>query len=661
MTELSRLETNLPPEQQAIRAKCFHPSRTFVEFKKEEIEQSIPDRFEKIVGKYPERIAVKTRNHTLCYDAVNKAANRMARAILRERGDGAEPVALLLDHEAPMIAAILGVLKAGKFYVPLDPTHPQSRLACLLEDSQAALIVTNNKHLSLTMELASKNYSSLNIDELGDAPTENLSLTISPDRLAYMRYTSGSTGEPKGVLEKHRNLLHVVMQETNAFHLCADDRLTFLGSWGKHIFRGLLTGASLFPANVKEEGLGYLAKWLAEEEITSLHSTSTLFRHIVDTFTGEDTFPALRLVRLAGEPVLKRDVESYKNHFSSQCILVNELASTEAGGITAYFIDKQTETTSDIVPVGYALDDVKVLLLNDEGKNVRFDEIGEIAVQSRYFFSGYWRKPELTRAAFLTDPEGGDEQIFLTGDLGVMCSDGCVEHRGRKDFRVKIRGLRVELEEVEAVLRQHAAVQEAVILAREDEASDERLVAYVAPRVGQTPGINELRSFLKARLPGYMVPSAFLIVEVLPLTPNGKVDRRALPDPGKSRPEIDAPYVSPRTAVEEALVTIWAGVLSLDQVGIHDNFFDLGGHSLSATRVVSRVIQTFQLEIPLQALFQAPTVADMAAVITESQAKSLDAVELNQIVAELESLSDEEAQRLLADANKTNSTTNRHE
>jgi len=144
MTELSRLETNLPPEQQAIRAKCFHPSRTFVEFKKEEIEQSIPDRFEKIVGKYPERIAVKTRNHTLCYDAVNKAANRMARAILRERGDGAEPVALLLDHEAPMIAAILGVLKAGKFYVPLDPTHPQSRLACLLEDSQAALIVTNN-------------------------------------------------------------------------------------------------------------------------------------------------------------------------------------------------------------------------------------------------------------------------------------------------------------------------------------------------------------------------------------------------------------------------------------------------------------------------------------------------------------------------------------
>jgi amino acid adenylation domain-containing protein len=604
MTDDRRWNLNLPPEQEAIRARCFHPTGTFVEFKKEEIEQSIAERFEQVFSKYPDRIAVKTRSQALSYQELNRAANGVAHAVLARQGDGNEPVALLLTNAAWIAAGTLGVLKAGKIYVPLDPSHPFPRMNYIKSDIQAKLILTDNLNVSAATALAQGECELLNLEEFDSSSSpENLGLNISPDSLAYVRYTSGSTGEPKGVMEKHRNLLHVVMRQTNAFHICADDRLMFLGAWGKHIFRGLLNGAALYPFRVKEEGLADLAQWLAEEEVTIYHSIPSVFRHFVDTLTGSEIFPNLRIVRLCGEPLVARNAELFKKYFSPKCVLVNELGSTEGGTIAHYLVDPGKRNTADTVPVGYADQDVKILLL-DGGTSVGPGEIGEIAVKSRYLFPGYWRRPDLTRTAFLADPEDEDERIYLTGDVGLMRPDGSLMHLGRKDLQAKIRGNKVEPTEIEMALLRHSAIKEVVVVARGDGESDQRLVAYLVPGAKSAPPISELRSFLAAKLPEYMIPSAFVVLNAMPVTPSGKLDRRALPDPGSSRPEMDTPYVSPRRPIEEELAQIWAEVLFLDRVGIHDNFLELGGHSLAAARVVSRVIKAFQVNLPLQSLFQ---------------------------------------------------------
>ena len=641
--------------QQAIWAKCFHPSGTFIEFEKEEIEQSIPDRFEQIVAKYPDHVAIKSKSDSLTYQALSRAANRAAHAILAERGEKEEPIAVLIDHDAEAIAAILGVFKTGKTCVPLAPAYHQSRAAHIVEDSQAQLIVTNSKNLSLAHALAQDVCQVVNLDDIdASIAAGSPGVSTSPDTFAYILYTSGSTGQPKGVVQNHRNLLHDVMGFTNSFHICADDRLTLLafpsgGQGMQTVLSAILNGAAVCLWNAKEEGLVNLAGWVITEEISMFNSAPTLFLSFMETLSGKEEFPKLRLIILTGEPVSGTNIEPYKKHFSSGCLLVNMLGAVETGLIRLYVIRKETRTAGEMLPVGYKIQDKEVLLLNDAGEEVGFSEIGEIAVRSRYLSPGYWRLPDLTQAKFLPDPDGTDQRIYLTGDLGRMMSDGCLEHLGRKDFRVKIRGFGVELEEVETMIRLHPAVREAVVVARMEDSKDNRLIAYIVPDPDHAPTTTELRRFLQTGLPDYMIPSACVFLEALPLSPNGKVDRGALPDPGNSRPQLDNPFVAPRTPVEKELARIWAEVLGLGEVGVYDNFFELGGHSIAATRAVSRMIRKFQLELPLQSLFQAPTVAQMAEVITQTQAKKLSEEDLTGVLAELESLSDEEAQHLLAE------------
>jgi acyl carrier protein len=295
---------------------------------------------------------------------------------------------------------------------------------------------------------------------------------------------------------------------------------------------------------------------------------------------------------------------------------------------------------------------MEIVLLDDSGKEVGLDCVGEIAVKSRYLSPGYWRRPDLTRARFLPDPNGGNERIYLTGDLGRIRPDGCLEYIGRKDFQVKIRGFKIEVTEVETALLEHTNVRESTVLAKEGRFGDKQLVAYFVPSKKPGPSTSELRGLLKEKLPHYMIPSAFVMLDSLPLLPNGKIDRKAFPLPSSARPELGTSFVAPTTPVEEEVAKIWAEVLSLDQVGIQDNFFDLGGHSLLASQVISRVINTFNVELPIKSLFESPTAADMAVVITENMAKKAGDEELARMLAELESLSDEEAQRRLAEEGK---------
>src|SRR5258706_10620315 len=489
----------------------------------------------------------------MTYAELNHAANRVAQAILSRRGTGQEPIGLLFPKGVPLVVTILGTLKAGKICMPMDPTLPQARLSYILEDGQANLIVTNHEYLGVADRLVPEEQC-LDIDESDSAVLANPYIVLAPDAFAFVFYTSGSSGHPKGVVENHRNLLHYVMTETNDYHICPEDRLTFLVPTGRDIFRATLNGASVYPVDIKQEGLSGLVRWLIQEEITLFSAVPSVFRRLVSTLTGDEHFPHVRLIKLMGEPMYRRDVDLYRKHFATNCIFANSYGPNETGLIAHYLIDRGKQLKSSTVPVGNSVEDKEVLILGEHDEELGIDQTGQIAVRSRYLSPGYWRRPDLTRAAFSLASSMGANRLYRTGDLGVMQSDGCLMHLGRLDFQVKIRGNRVEIAEIEMALLGLDAVKETVVVAREDIPGLKRLVAYIVPTSTPAPTASALRSALAVKLPDYMIPSAFVSLDALPLIGIGKVDRRALPEPAHSRPQLETPYVGARNELEQQLL-----------------------------------------------------------------------------------------------------------
>ena len=664
MSDLFKHGFELPPQQQAIRDKCFYPSGTFVEFPKEDVDKSIPERFEKMVRMHPNRTAVKTKERQFTYDELNRRANRLTRYILAKQGTVPEPVGLFLNHWDVLVIAHLAVLKSGKFSLALDSTADVNRTSHLLVDSGAQIVIVDEDTDKSARELVSGEYVVINIHDLELSSSEdNPKVQMSPDAYAYLRYTSGSTGSAKGATKTHRHVLKAVMDFANHFHLCPEDRVTLLGfaSIGKHLFKALLTGASFCSFDARKEGLIHLAEWLLQERTTVYYSFPTAFRHFVSTLSSTVSFPDLRLIELEGETLYGRDVELFRKHFSPDCLMVNTLSSAETGTVCLYFLDKNITVPDGPVPVGYPVEGVEVLVLDDAGKPVDFDQIGEVAVRSRFLSDGYWRKPDVTSKKFIPQKEAGSGCLYLSGDLGRISQDGCLQLLGRKDFQVKIRSFRVDLTEVESALSNHPDLKNVTVIGKNDQFGNTKLVAYVVPKSYPGPATPSLRGFLDQKLPEYMIPSAFVFLDELPLMSTGKVNRRALPDPGRRRPDLDTPMISPRTPSEIEIARIWAEVLSLDEVGVSDNFLNLGGHSLAASRIISQIIRSFQLELPIKALFDSPTVEQMAAVIMEHRGKRLGEEDLEHMLGELESLSNEEAKRILTEETTSMTKGERHE
>jgi amino acid adenylation domain-containing protein len=615
-------------------SRRVQPRHPFLEFRPEEIEQSIPARFEQQVARYPDRPAIVTKGDRITYGELNKAANRVARAILALRGDTNEPTAFLLGSRALAMAGILGILKAGKALVGLDPASPPARNIYMLEHSQAGLIVADDHCVEMARELAGSRYLVINIDEVAAAFSgENVGMAIAPDSLATVVYTSGSTGQPKGVMQSHRSLLFSCMAYTNRLHISADDRtvtlfsLAFMGGIAVSLHY-LLNGACLCPFDVRERGMHGLADWLSQEGATVLIANSTAFRHFARTLGGGEDLSRVRLVSLGGEALYPQDAELYKKHFGPDCLFGNGLGSSEMTGVCNYLMDKETQIRTSVVPVGHEYPGLQVQLWDESGQDVGIGRVGQIVVRSRYLSPGYWRDPDLTQETFLPDPEGGDVRLYRMGDLGLRLADGCLLHLGREDQQVKIRGYRVEVVEVETALLALDGVREAVVVPRDDRHGEKRLVAYLVPASEPAPTVSALRRALVGKLPDYMIPSSFVVLESLPLGATGKVDRLALPEPAPTRPELQEPFMAPRNEVEARLVGIWEDVLGIAPVGVADDFFELGGSSLDYLGVLLKVEAEFGVTVPVASVGQGPTIERLARVLERGDAAAAPATEV---------------------------------
>jgi amino acid adenylation domain-containing protein len=595
----------------------------------EEIEQSIPDRFEMQVHEHRSDLAIGTSTKSLTYEGLNSLANRVAHAILESDIPSGDPVALLFEQDSPLIAAILGVLKAGNIYVPLDTGYPVSQLENILADSGAPLILTDVANYSQAIELAKGCRKIIEVEnESHTFSCDNLSLKIPPDALAYIYYTSGSTGKPKGVVDDHRNVLHNVMRYTNNLQITSDDRLTLLQSSGfsgavSNIFCSLLNGAALFPIDLRRVGIEGLAQCINSESISIYHSVPTIFQRLLST--GQD-FNSLRIIRLEGDRATLKDLTLFQNNFGNDCLLVNGLGATETGITRQFFANNQTKLHGKQFPIGHATEDMQTLLLDENGAEVAQGEIGEIAIRSRYLARGYWQQPELTKNRFIPNPEQPGERTYLSGDLGYLNSDGDLEYLGRKDFRSKFHGDWLDIDTIESVLNSDEKVEQSLVDVRTDSQGISRVVAYIVPSKGAVVSASALRKkLIKAGVEEAIIPTVFMQLESLPVDSNGKISRRKLPEP---RQVFRPPFKPTCTETESRIAEVYASVLGYTEVGRNDDFYALGGDSLDAISVSLQLEKILDSSLPLALFAHATTVEKMASAIDQHEpANSLVAMQ----------------------------------
>jgi amino acid adenylation domain-containing protein len=573
-------------------------------------QQCIHELFEALVGKTPEAVAVVHKDASLTYAELNRQANRLAHHL---RGLGVKPdarVGICMERGLEMMVGLLAVLKAGGAYLPLDPAYPVERLQFMLQDGAPTVLLTQ-RHLKEMLIGVSEAVPVLDLTEVDpawqDQPEENPSLAgLTPKNLAYVIYTSGSTGTPKGVLIEHGGVVNVITASITKLGVDEGSRVLQLASLSfdasvLEIFTAWLSGAALYLVErelfLSGETLG---RFLSANAVTTMVMPPSLLELIPVA-----DYPALRSILVGGETCSAE-------HAAGWCagrLFFNAYAPTEATIYATAMLCSAGERQRP--SIGRPIANMRVYILDAHQEPVPVGATGELYIGGVGVARGYLNRPELTAERFLQDPfaDEADARMYKTGDLGRWLPDGTIEFLGRNDFQIKIRGFRIELGEIEARLIEHGGVREAVVVPREDVPGEKRLVGYVVFRTSGEVGT--VRTYLKQWLPEYMVPSALVVLDKLPLTANGKVDRKALPAP-EGRPEGMEEYVAPRTPTEEVLAGIWAEVLRVERVGIHEDFFELGGHSLLATRVITRVREKLKIELPLRAMFESPTVMELA-------------------------------------------------
>ncbi len=566
-------------------------------------------------GRVPQDIAVLCETQSLSYGQLDQLSTQFAHQL---QSLGVKPgvlVGLCVERSLEMVVGLLGILKAGGAYVPLDPAYPKERLAYMLEDSNASIIVTQTR-LKEALPDSQTEVVCLDSDwgSLADESTGPLPSFVQPDDLAYVIYTSGSTGRPKGVEIPHRAVVNFLKSMRQRPGLQPEDRLLAVTTLsfdiaGLELYLPLVVGAQVIIANreVASDGTR-LAKLMESMAVTVMQATPATWRLLLEAnWKGSQN---IRI--LCGGETLTRELAE---RLLPKCReLWNLYGPTES---TIWSTLHRVETGSGPVPIGLPIANTEIQLLDEQLKPVPAGAPGELFIGGEGLARGYFQREELTNERFIPHPlePQSRKRLYRTGDLAKYLPDGSLEHMGRVDFQVKVRGFRIELGEIESVLDQHETVKQAVVMAREDVPGEKRLVAYFVPTNAQVPSSRELRAVLASRLPDYMIPGLYVSLKEFPLTPNGKVDRKALPAPDLQRPELAVDYTAPRTEEEAKLANIWAEVLRMEKVGIHDNFFELGGDSLKVAQVATRIRDVFHVDMFLRSMFENPTVAEVLPII----------------------------------------------
>ena len=609
------------------------------------IEQCIHQLFAAQVQKHPQAIAAsfttaETRSHvSLTYQELHHRSNQLAH-YLQKLGVGADVlVGICMEPSVEMIVGLLAILKAGGAYLPLDPSYPQERLNFMLEDAQVSVLITQNFHpfnqgkVEISSCLKAERHKfpfviDLDTDwqeKIAQESQETPICNVTPDNLAYVIYTSGSTGNPKGVAVTHKAVIRLVCN-TNYINIEPTDKIAQVSNVSFdaatfEIWGALLNGAQLI--GIERDILlspSEFALTLRQQQISILFLTTALFQQLVRSVP--QAFSSLQYLLFGGEAVDPKWVKKVLQKGAPQH-LIHVYGPTENTTFSSYFQVQAVPESATSLPIGCPITHTQIYLLDSYLQPVPIGIPGELYISGDGLARSYLNRPELTAEKFIPNPFfnlKSQQRLYKTGDLARYQADGNIEFLGRVDNQVKIRGFRIELGEIEAVFNQHSAVSEAVVVTYEDVPGEQQLVAYLILNHQQleiktSNAASTLRQFLKQKLPDYMIPSAYIVLDSLPLTPNGKVNRRALPAPDTFSFETPENYLSPRTSVEERLVEIWGKVLGKQKIGIHDNFFELGGHSLLATQLTSRLRDAFQIELSVRNLFEAPTVASLARYI----------------------------------------------
>lgn len=598
--------------------------------------QCIHQMFEAQAERTPDALAVADNDQRLTYSELNRRANQVAHYLRAQSIRPEMLVGICLKRSAEMVVAALGTLKAGGAYLPLDPAYPPERLSFLLQDSAVSLLITQDHIVEnlppQNVEILSLNWNESNIAHQSAENCENIA---TAENLAYVIYTSGSTGSPKGVEITHANLLNLVLWHQSAFAVTAGDRASVLASvgfdaavWETWPYLG--AGASLhLPDDILRLSPERLRDWFVSNQITIGFLPSVLAERIMALEWPEST--ALRIL-LTGAETLRR-FPSTKLPFK----VVNNYGPTECTVVTTSGLVPPGGCPGVLPSIGRPITNTQVYILDEKLQQVSAGAPGELCIGGAGVGRGYLHRPDLTREKFIQDHFSDEPNALLykTGDVARQLPSGEFAYMGRIDDQIKMRGYRIEPNEIVAVLDRHPLVETSVVIAREDANSEKRLVAYIVLNSPSQPSAEELRSFLGNELPEYMAPAIFVILDALPLTERGKIDRTALPVPDSRNTLRDQPFTLPRTHVEQRLATILCSLLELDQVSIHDNFFFLGGHSLLGTQLIAQIRGAFGVEIALRTLFDTPTIADLSSEIERL------------ILARIEAMNEDEVQRLL--------------
>jgi len=567
----------------------------------------------------PDALAVIFEEERLTYRELNGRANQLAYYLKSLGVKTNDLIGICAERSVEMVVGLLGILKAGAAYVPLDPSYPKGRLDFMLSDANIKLLLTQQSVID-SLSISGRDTKTICLDAewetIARESENNPQNRATPESLAYVIYTSGSTGQPKGTMNSHRGICNRLFWMQEQYGLSETDRVLQKNPFSFDVsvwefFWPLMTGACLVVARPEgHKDSSYLVDVITEHAVTTLHFVPSMLQVFVEEPRVEQCRSLKRII-CSGEAL---PFELQERCFDRLDVALHNLYGPTEAAIDVTYWECKRDYERKIVPIGYPIANTQIYILDTHLQALPVGVPGELYIGGKGLAHGYLNRPDLTAEKFIPDPFSSEpgNRLYKTGDLARLLSDGAIEFLGRIDHQVKVRGFRIELGEIEAALLQHPSVQESAVITRDDLGDDPRLVAYLIAKEEPSLRIDSLRRFLEDRLPDYMVPSHFVFLESMPLTPNGKVDRKSLPVPENLRPDLEAEYTAPATELERTIAEIWRNTLGLEKVGVYDNFFDLGGHSLLLVQVHNRLRSKLNQKIAVLDLFRYPTIKSLA-------------------------------------------------